>query len=59
MLTRRDDKEVPPKFLDEEGVRGIGGSRGGMGVNLLKMRFGMRGDRGPRSGGYDDFDEYE
>ena len=50
-LTRKDDEEVAPSFTE--------GSGGGMvGVNSLRMRFG--GDRkGPRSGGYDDFDDDE
>ena len=47
-LTRRDDEEGPPSFL-------AGGS-GGESVNALTMRFG-KGARGPRSGGYDDYED--
>ena len=49
-LTRRDDEEVAPKFLDES-------SGGIVGVNSLRMQFGG-GRRGPRTGGFsDDYDE--
>ncbi|KAL9186340.1 hypothetical protein ACHAXT_005578 [Thalassiosira profunda] len=50
-LTRRDDEEVTPAFLEEGG-----GARGIVGINSLRMRFGGEG-RGPRSGGFDDFEE--
>lgn len=50
-LTRRDD--------EEDAMPGSGdSSRGTVGVNSLRMKFGG-GDLGPRSGGYDDFDEDE
>mmetsp|Transcript_21779 Transcript_21779/g.47395 ORF Transcript_21779/g.47395 Transcript_21779/m.47395 type:complete len:262 (-) Transcript_21779:319-1104(-) len=53
-LTRREEEESAPSFMEESG-----GSRGGMlGVNSLRMQFGG-GSRGPRSGGYDDFDDDE
>lgn len=51
-LTRRDDEELPP---------GSGNGNGGssiVGVNSLRMKFGgYGGDRGPKSGGYEDFDD--
>lgn len=53
-LTRRDDEELPP---------GSSGNRNGgrssiVGVNSLRMKFGGYGaDRGPKSGGYEDFDD--
>lgn len=53
-LTRREDEEVMPGFMDGDTGHIIGSGRGG--VNSLRMKF-AGGDRGPRSGGYDDFDE--
>ena len=53
-LTRRDDEEDPPGFADEDG----GGGGRISGVNALRMNF-AGGGRGPRSGGYEDFDEDE
>ncbi len=53
-LNRKEDEENPPIFSDEGGSGG--GSRGMVGVNSLRMKFAGGGD-GPRSGGYDDFDE--
>ena len=51
-LTRKDDEEDPP------GMRGTTrGANAAIGVNSLRMQFGGGGDRGPRSGGYDDFDD--
>ena len=51
-LTRKDDEEDPP------GMRGTTrGASAAIGVNSLRMQFGGGGDRGPRSGGYDDFDD--
>ncbi|KAL7535140.1 hypothetical protein ACHAXR_006293, partial [Thalassiosira sp. AJA248-18] len=55
-LTRREEEDVAPSFSEEGGARS--GSRGIVGVNSLRMKFGG-GDRGPRSGGYDDFDDDE
>jgi len=51
-LTRREDEEVTPGFMDGD----TGGIIGRAGVNSLRMKF-AGGNRGPRSGGYDDFDE--
>jgi len=53
-LTRRDDEEVSPSFMDGDG--NVNPGRGMLGVNSLRMKF-AGGDRGPRSGGYDDFDD--
>jgi hypothetical protein len=49
-LTRRDDEDVTPKWLEEH-------TKGIVGVNSLRMQLGG-GRRGPRTGGFaDDYDE--
>jgi hypothetical protein len=49
-LTKRDDEDVTPKWLEEH-------AKGIVGVNSLRMQF-AGGRKGPRSGGFaDDYDE--
>ena len=64
-LTRRDEEDVPPRFTEEGALLANSGGGGGrasssssmMGVNSLRMKFGGGNYNGPRSGGYDDFDD--
>ena len=62
---RDDDEEVEAPMSSSFGGSGagsIGGSRGGAsaaGLRMFGFGSGTTGDRGPRAGGYDDFDSDE
>jgi hypothetical protein len=60
-LTRRDEEERAVPGTSSRGGMGGGIGDGGGGSNRGSLRsaycYGGRGERGPRSGGYDDFDD--